>query len=75
MARHLTPEELNKLATRKGAKEIAVKNFLSSCPIDDSPPYGAKGNAGSNLSSDARAYKWNAATQKAIRDGLKLMFR
>ena len=64
--RDLTSDELESLARRKGAKTIAVENFL-----------GSLGNAGgiqaelANLRADALSYKWNAATVKAIEAGIK----
>jgi len=63
--RKLTIEEIEKLSARKGVKAIVVKNFLSTMGSNASDAYG-------NLSQDARSYKWNAATQKAIRDGIVL---
>jgi hypothetical protein len=64
--RRLTEEEIAKLATRKGVKENAVRNFLST--LGSLTPM----EAGMNVSQDARDYKWNAATVKAIRDGINL---
>ena len=64
--RELTSAEIESLARRKGAKTIAVENFL-----------GSLGNAGgiqaelANLRDDALSYKWNAATVKAIETGIK----
>ncbi len=70
----LTPEQLEQLASRTGVKRIAVENFLMSVPLTTEHPYGARGCAEVNLSGDAIAYRWNAATVKAIRDGLRLIF-
>ena len=65
----LTEQEIAKFASRKDVKRIAVYNFLSTL-----------GNAGSefgeltNMRMDAQSYKWNAATQKAISDGIRLAY-
>jgi hypothetical protein len=75
MARKLTPEEIQTLASRKNVKVIAVQNFLSSCPLENVGYMGADYIARKNCEQDARDYKWNAATVKAINDGLKLMFK
>lgn len=62
----LTSEEIEKYASRKGVKKIAVENFL-----------GTLGGAGSmggelaNLYADTQAYKWNSATVKVIESGIK----
>lgn len=74
MAQTLTTEQLEVLAARKGVNRIAVENFLASINLEEHLPYGARGNADANLSSDARAYGWNSATVKAIRDGLRQIF-
>lgn len=63
--RRLTSEEITKLASRVGVKKIAVENFLMSMGENHS-------DARSNLSVDARSYKWNSATVKAIRAGIAL---
>lgn len=63
--RELTIEEIQKFASRKGCKAVAVTNFLGTMGTD---PMAARINA----SEDARSYRWNAATQKAIRDGINL---
>lgn len=46
------------------AKKLAVENFCFSAPTD-------RFANSSNLSQDARAYKWNSDTVKAIRYVLK----
>jgi predicted heme/steroid binding protein len=69
MARNLTSEELEEFAGRKGVRRIAIENFLMSAPID----IGLAGNL-YNLQRDAKSYGWNSKTQKAISDGLKLIF-
>lgn len=63
----ITSEQIKKLCARKGVKVIAVQNFLHSL-------YGKQSDCYSNLEMDASLYKWNAATQKAIRDGITLHF-
>ncbi len=60
----LTAEIIQKLPTRKDVKTIAVQNFLGS--LDGM----SKSDAFMNLQMDAKSYRWNAATQKAIRDGI-----
>jgi hypothetical protein len=60
----LTREDIDKLASKKGVKTIAVQNFLSTLgSLSYSDAFG-------NLEMDARMYKWNAATFKAISDGI-----
>ena len=61
----LSSEVISKLASRAGVKRIAVENFLGS--LGDL----TKSEAFGNLNLDARSYKWNAATVKAISDGIK----
>lgn len=63
--KNLTFAEIEQFSTRKGVKAIAVENFLSSCE-------GELSHALGNLRQDARVYRWNAATVKAIEAGLKL---
>lgn len=63
---NLTPEQIQKLAGRKGVKRVAVENFLGSLA-------GSRASdAFSNLRQDARDYKWNAATVTAISKGITL---
>ena len=62
----LTLEQVQKLAERKGAKKIAVENFLLTSAG------WTYSDCIANLDLDARLFKWNAATVKAIRDGLIL---
>jgi hypothetical protein len=70
MFRELTIDEINKYASRKGVKRIAVENFL-----------GSLGLAGSmrgeliNMQSDAVLYGWNSATQNAITAGIKKAYK
>jgi hypothetical protein len=68
--RELTSEEIEKYASRKGVRRIAVENFL-----------GTLGFAGSmqgeliNMRNDARVYGWTAATQAAITAGIKKAYK
>jgi hypothetical protein len=66
--RQLTGAEIEKLASRKGVKRMSVENFLATMGDD------AMG-ASMNAAQDARSYKWNPATVKAIRDGIQLAKR
>ena len=65
----LSNEKIEKLAKYKGVKSIAVYNFLGSLEGL------SKTDALANLSLDGYLYKWNAATVKAIRAGIKLYFK
>lgn len=65
--RKLTIPEIEKLASRKGVRRIAVENFLMSVTANPNA-YIAR----LNLNYDARLYKWNSATVRAIRSGIKL---
>lgn len=65
----LSSIDIDKLASRKGVKSIAVQNFLGSLNG------GSASDAYSNLQMDARLYKWNAATQNAIRKGIALHYK
>ena len=65
--RELTMEEIKKLAARPGVKKIAVENFLMT--IHHNPSIQA---ALENLALDAKLYRWNRATVKAILTGIKL---
>lgn len=60
-------EKIRELASRKGVKVIAVQNFLMSLDASNIA------FADANLVMDAGLYKWNAATQKAIRDGIAFL--
>ena len=63
--RQLEIDEINKLASRKGVKKIAVENFLMSLslnPLADSI----------NLGMDADLYNWNYKTIDAIKTGIQL---
>ena len=63
--RQLTIPEINKLASRKNVKKIAVENFLMT--MGDSPLA-----ASINMGYDADLYRWNNETVKAIKDGIVL---
>lgn len=68
--RELTTSEIEKLARRKGVRRIAVENFLMT--VTNNPN---SSTAFSNLFLDAKLYKWNAATVKAIQKGIELASR
>ena len=63
----LTKEQIDKLASGKGVRRIAVENFLGSLGGSD------RMGASMNLHADAKCYKWNAATVNAIRKGINLL--
>ena len=63
--RQLTIPEINKLASRKNVKKIAVENFLMT--MGNNPL-----TASINMGYDANIYKWNSQTIKAIKDGIVL---
>lgn len=60
----LTSQKIESLSKLKGVKSIAVINFLST--LDGLTPREAHYNS----RMDARLYKWNAATVKAIDKGM-----
>jgi len=65
----LSMDEISLLASRDTVRKVAVENFLMSL-------YGStREDALKNLSLDAKLYKWNTATRKAIRDGIELSFK
>lgn len=66
--RKLTNEEIQKFATKTGARKIAVENFLMSMGENEN-------DARSNLELDTNLYKWNAATRNAILAGINLACR
>lgn len=63
--RKLTADEIKKLAGRKGARRMAVENFLMSMGDD-------RFHALNNLAYDAIVYRWNPETRKAIGDGIDI---
>ena len=68
--KELTAAQIEKYASRKGVRRIAVENFLGT--LDASA--GARGNL-QNLGYDAALYRWNLATQNAIESGIKAAFK
>jgi hypothetical protein len=72
MNRRLEISEIEKLASRKGARKIAVENFLASLPTEGEE---AEWNAYLNLAKDTGLYGWNSATIKAIKKGIEKTFR
>jgi len=62
-------EEIEKLASGKGIKKIAVENFLMS--LDGLTEYQAV----KNLELDKKLYSWNAAIVRAIRKGMGKHFK
>jgi len=60
----LSMERIEALASQPGVKRLAVENFL--CTIDGL----TRDEALANLEQDTKAYKWNAATGRAIRLGI-----
>lgn len=65
----ITSEQIIQLASGKGVRRIAVENFLGT--IETNPNERA---ATQNLYADAASYRWNCATQNAIRRGIKIHF-
>lgn len=67
----ISQEQIEKLASGKNVKAIAVHNFLGSAFYGNA----SASECYSNLEQDARLYSWNAATQKAIRKGIASYFK
>jgi len=65
--RELTDSEIEKLASRKGVRRIAVENFLATVTACKKREYAI-----GNLYMDASLYRWNVATVEAIRRGIEL---
>ena len=63
--RRLTQKEINKIASRHLVKKIAAENFLSSMGTNYDHAMG-------NLAMDARLYRWNKQTIRAIEAGIAL---
>jgi len=63
-------EEINRLASLKGVRKIAVENFLLST-VDANE---RKDYALGNLALDAESYKWNTPTVEAIRRDINYYF-
>lgn len=70
MARELTTTEIEKLASGKNVRRIAVENFLSSMDVSEV----SYGNI-ANCQQDALSYKWNRETVAAIREGIRLAYQ
>lgn len=68
--KQLTDAEVEKFASAKGAKRVAVENFLMTLDTD----IGSLGNM-LNLHQDAQSYKWNTATVRAIEAGIRFAER
>jgi len=66
----LTNEEIEKFASRKGVKRIAVENFLMSMPYE----IGRVNNL-RNLEMDGQLYKWNFSTKQAIKAGIVMLYK
>ena len=64
--RTLTESEIEKLASRKGVRRIAVKNFLGTMA-----DYGVVA-AQANLKYDGKIYQWSPATVAAIMAGIRM---
>ena len=63
--RQLTIPEINKLASCKNVRKIAVENFLMT--MGDNYRH-----AELNLWNDTASYKWNSKTYDAILSGMRL---
>ena len=69
--RDLTSAEIEKFASRKGVRRIAVENFLGSLG-----QAGSMENELANLEQDARMYpNWIPDTVAAIKAGIKLAYK
>jgi hypothetical protein len=62
---------ITELASRPGAKEGAVKNFLFSMQSARSTEW----EASMNLTYDAKSYRWSKETVAAIKAGIKKHFK
>ncbi len=67
--RQLTVAEVERLASTRGVRRVAVENFLISLGH-----VGSKADELRNLWADAHMYGWNAATVNAIREGIELAY-
>lgn len=65
MLRKLSREEIEKYASRKGVRRIAVENSLMT--NDNNPDISV---ALANLNMNTRLYHWSAETYDAIRVGI-----
>jgi hypothetical protein len=68
--RELSNDEIEMFASRVGVRRIAVENFLSTLG-----QAGGMSNELRNLGDDAKSFKWNKETVKAIKDGIILAYR
>lgn len=68
--RQLTLQEIKRFASRQNVRRIAVENFLLSVTNNQSSQ-----DAYRNLFRDARLYRWNNETIKAIKEGIDLSIR
>ena len=68
--RELTSVEIDKLASKKGARRVAVENFLGT--LDASIGYG--GNM-RNAWADRDSYQWKSPTIAAIESGIRKAFK
>jgi len=66
----LTHEEIEKYASPKGVKRIAVENFLGTIDTEHDSAAGCLWNC----SMDAGLYRWNRATVMAIEAGIQALF-
>lgn len=65
--KQLTLQEIKTFATRRHVRRVAVENFLLSLHNN-----GTARAAYQNLMRDAKMYRWNQNTVKAIKDGIDL---
>ncbi len=65
----LSQARIEELASRSGVKRMAVENFLGT--LDGL----TREEALANLEQDTKAYRWNAATGRAIQQGIMEAFR
>ena len=63
--RKITAQEIEEYASRPEARRIAVENFLGTMGTDREVALG-------NLVLDARLYRWNRQTKRAISEGIAL---
>jgi hypothetical protein len=65
----ITLVQIEELASRPGVVRIAVENFLTTLEGMSSR------EAYHNMRLDARSYKWNRETVKALEQGLEIHYR
>ncbi|RLC34072.1 MAG: hypothetical protein DRZ76_03375 [Candidatus Nealsonbacteria bacterium] len=68
--KQLTLEEIKTFATRRNVRKIAVENFLLSLHNNETTR-----TAYQNLMRDAKMYRWNKETIKAIQEGIDLSIK